>query len=51
MIVIDRKTGVVIQPEELTAEQRADAWERILQAYLAAHPEALQEAMRDAAAG
>lgn len=47
MIVLDRKTGEVLQREELTLEQRQTAWESILRAYLAAHPEALAQAIEE----
>ena len=47
MIVLDRKTGEVLQREELTPEQRQTAWEQILRAYLAAHPEALAQAIEE----
>lgn len=47
MIVLDRKTGEVLQREELTPEQRQTAWEQILRAYLEAHPEALAQAIAE----
>lgn len=40
-IVISRKTGEVQQPVKLTQEQSDLAWELILKAFIAAHPEAL----------
>ena len=42
-IVIDRNSGAVTSTMELSPEQTQDAWERILRAFLAAHPETLTD--------
>lgn len=47
MIVLDRKTGEVLEQEPLTETQRQTAWEQILRAYLEAHPEALAQAIEE----
>lgn len=47
-IVISRQTGQVLQPEKLTQEQSDLAWEIILKAFIAAHPEALAKLQKEA---
>lgn len=41
-IQIDRETGQILQAEELTEEQKAQAWALIFRSLLRAHPEALE---------
>lgn len=47
MIVLNRKTGEVLEQETLTEPQRQTAWEQVLRAYLEAHPEALAQAIAE----
>lgn len=42
-IVISRATGELVSAPKVTQEQNDAAWEHILKAYLAAHPEVLRE--------